>query len=100
MVGRALTPRDSRRTPMLDGLTRTTHDDDDMAAIAAALGSAIPPLTAHAIFVSLPDLAKQITLADEEGEKRVVDAMVTVILGSLSSERPKGVLPPSRVWSS
>jgi cystathionine gamma-synthase len=39
------------------------------------LGSAVPPFTQHAISFSLPTWADNV--AYEEGEKRVVDAMVS-----------------------
>ncbi|KAI0070842.1 PLP-dependent transferase [Panus rudis PR-1116 ss-1] len=41
----------------------------------APLGAAVPPMTAHAISVSLPTWEDNI--AYEEGDKRVIDAMVT-----------------------
>ena len=72
-----------------------------MAAIAAALGSAIPPLTAHAISVSLPTWRDNVGY--EEGEKRVVDAMVTGyprFFIHLSVQKVCSPPPPSRVWSS
>lgn len=40
-----------------------------------ALGSSVPPLTAHAISVSLPTWEDNIGY--EEGDKRVVDKMVS-----------------------
>jgi cystathionine gamma-synthase len=39
------------------------------------LGSAVPPFTQHAISVSLPTWADNVGY--EEGEKRVIDAMVS-----------------------
>lgn len=40
-----------------------------------ALGASVPPLTAHAISVSLPTWEDNIGY--EEGDKRVIDAMVS-----------------------
>ena len=46
-----------------------------MSVAKAALGSSVPPFTAHAISVSLPTWED--TVGYEKGEKRVVDAMVS-----------------------
>lgn len=46
-----------------------------MTEIPAALGQEVPPFTPHAISVSLPTWKD--TVGYEEGEERVVDAMVT-----------------------
>ena len=43
--------------------------------MACALGAAVPPFTPHAISVSLPTWKDNVGY--EEGEKRVVDAMVS-----------------------
>ena len=50
--------------------TTTTTLQDQIA-----LGASVPPLTAHAISVSLPTWEDNVGY--EEGDKRVIDAMVT-----------------------
>lgn len=52
-------------------MTPTTMVDDQ----GVALGLSVPPLTPHAISVSLPKWSDNVGY--EEGEKRVVDAMVS-----------------------
>lgn len=52
--------------------TATATQQSDQKSI---LGASVPPFTAHAISVSLPTWRD--TVGYEEGEKRVMDAMVT-----------------------
>ena len=63
---------------------------------AVALGLAIPPFTAHAISMSLPTWRDNVGY--EEGEKRVMDVMVSgyprfFIHLSIEKVRSKDLLP-------
>lgn len=55
--------------------TTTTTTTTTMSSEQLTLGASVPPFTAHAISVSLPTWQDNISY--EEGDKRVLDVMVT-----------------------
>ena len=65
----------SERDPRANLLLHPHHPSDPMASSEIPVGNSIPAFTEHAISVSLPKLADNV--AYEEGEARILDAMVS-----------------------